>query len=159
MSCGVGRRLNLGVVLLWHCCRLAAAAPIQPLTWELPYAAGVALKSKNRLSLCGRHYSKYFEGVISFNPHRNPMRKNTVTPLFFTDEDSWVSESLNNFPRVTQWLLEAALEHRPSEHSARVHIRNRSDIFPKLSSRPGSRPVGVGNSSSLGSGNQHGFLA
>ena len=27
---------------LWH--RLAATAPIQPLAWELPYAAGVALK-------------------------------------------------------------------------------------------------------------------
>ena len=28
----------------WH--RLAATAPIQPLAWELPYAAGMALKSK-----------------------------------------------------------------------------------------------------------------
>ena len=31
---------------LWH--RLAAAAPIPPLAWELPYAAGVALKGKYR---------------------------------------------------------------------------------------------------------------
>ena len=29
---------------LWH--RPAATAPIRPLAWELPYAAGVALKSK-----------------------------------------------------------------------------------------------------------------
>ena len=29
---------------LWR--RLAAAAPIPPLAWELPYAAGAALKSK-----------------------------------------------------------------------------------------------------------------
>ena len=29
-------------LILW--CRLAAAAPIQPLAWELPYAAGAALK-------------------------------------------------------------------------------------------------------------------
>ena len=28
---------------LW--CRLAAAAPIQPLAWELPYTTSVALKS------------------------------------------------------------------------------------------------------------------
>ena len=27
-------------------CRSAAVAPIQPLAWELPYAAGMALKSK-----------------------------------------------------------------------------------------------------------------
>ena len=31
---------------LWH--RLAAAAPIWPLAWELPYAAGMALKSKKK---------------------------------------------------------------------------------------------------------------
>ena len=31
---------------LW--CRLAAAAPIQPLAWQLPYASGVALKSKKK---------------------------------------------------------------------------------------------------------------
>ena len=31
---------------LWH--RPAAAAPIQPLGWELPYAVGEALKRKKR---------------------------------------------------------------------------------------------------------------
>ena len=33
-------------MLLWLWCRLAAVAPIRPLAWELPHAAGVALKSK-----------------------------------------------------------------------------------------------------------------
>ena len=28
--------------------RLATATPIWPLAWELPYAAGVALKTKNK---------------------------------------------------------------------------------------------------------------
>ena len=32
--------------LLWLWCRLAAVAPIQPLAWELPCAAGAALKSE-----------------------------------------------------------------------------------------------------------------
>ena len=34
-----------------HCCgcgRPAATAPIQPLVWEPPYAAGVDLKTKNK---------------------------------------------------------------------------------------------------------------
>ena len=31
---------------LWH--RPAVAAPIQPLAWELPYAAGAALKRKRK---------------------------------------------------------------------------------------------------------------
>ena len=34
--------------LLWLWCRLAAAALIQPLAWELPYAKGVAVKRKKR---------------------------------------------------------------------------------------------------------------
>ena len=44
MSCGVGRRCGSELVLLW----LAAAAPIQPLAWELPYTASVALKRKKK---------------------------------------------------------------------------------------------------------------
>ena len=35
-----------GLALLWLWCRLAAAAPMRPLAWELPYAADVALESK-----------------------------------------------------------------------------------------------------------------
>ena len=36
------------LVLLWLWCRLAAAALIQHLAWEPPYAAGVPLKKKER---------------------------------------------------------------------------------------------------------------
>ena len=37
------------LTLLWLWCRSAAAALIQPLAWELPYAAGVTRKKeKNR---------------------------------------------------------------------------------------------------------------
>ena len=34
--------------LLWLWCRPAAVAPIRPLVWKLPYAAGVALKRKEK---------------------------------------------------------------------------------------------------------------
>ena len=34
------------IVLLWLWRRPAAAPPIQPLVWELPYASGMALKRK-----------------------------------------------------------------------------------------------------------------
>ena len=44
MSCGVGRRCGLGLVLLWLWCRPGAAAPIRPLAWEPLHAAGSALK-------------------------------------------------------------------------------------------------------------------
>ena len=46
MSCGVGHRHDSDPMLLWLWCRLAAAALIQPLGWQLPYAADKALKSK-----------------------------------------------------------------------------------------------------------------
>ena len=38
MNCGIGCRYNLD---------LAAVATIEPLAWELPYAAPVALKKKD----------------------------------------------------------------------------------------------------------------
>ena len=37
---------DLALLQLWR--RPAAAAPIQPLAWELPYAAPVALKATNK---------------------------------------------------------------------------------------------------------------
>ena len=46
MCCSVGRRCGLDLAWLWLWCRLAAAALIRPLAWELPYATGVALKKK-----------------------------------------------------------------------------------------------------------------
>ena len=37
---------------IWHCCELwcrpVATAPIGPLAWEPPYAAGVALEEKKK---------------------------------------------------------------------------------------------------------------
>ena len=46
MSCGVGRRHSSDPKLLWLWYRLAAIALIQSRVWELPYASGVALKTK-----------------------------------------------------------------------------------------------------------------
>ena len=46
MSYSVGHGSDL--VLLWLWCRPAVVAPIQPLAWDLPYAAGAALKKKKK---------------------------------------------------------------------------------------------------------------
>ena len=48
MSCSGDCRRGLDPNLLWLWCRPAAAAPIQPLAWELPNAAGAALKSEKK---------------------------------------------------------------------------------------------------------------
>ena len=53
MSCGVGPRCSSDPALLWLWLwrRLAAAALIQPLAWEPPYAVGVAL-NKTKQKTC-----------------------------------------------------------------------------------------------------------
>ena len=48
MSCGVGRRHVLDLVLLWLWCRPVATAPIGPLAWEPPYAEGEALEKTKK---------------------------------------------------------------------------------------------------------------
>ena len=49
VNCGVGHRRSSDPTLLWLWCgRLAAIATIPPLAWELPHAAGEALKGKNQ---------------------------------------------------------------------------------------------------------------
>ena len=48
MICGVGHRHDLDLALLWLWHRLAVAAPIRPLAWEPPYAAGAALKRQTK---------------------------------------------------------------------------------------------------------------
>ena len=47
-SCGVGHRYSSDLAWLWLWGRLAAAALIQPLGWEPPCVAGVAIKEKKR---------------------------------------------------------------------------------------------------------------
>ena len=48
MSCGVGHRHGLDLAMLWLQHRPTAAAPIQPLAWELPCAKVSALKKKKK---------------------------------------------------------------------------------------------------------------
>ena len=44
MSCVAGRRHGSDPALLWLWHRPEATAPIRPLVWEPPYAAGAALE-------------------------------------------------------------------------------------------------------------------
>ena len=48
MSCGVGPRCGSDPTLLWLWRSPVAIAPIGPLAWEAPYAAGVALEKAKR---------------------------------------------------------------------------------------------------------------
>ena len=48
MSCGVGCKHSSDPALRWLWHKPAAAAPIQPIAWELQYAVGAALKRQKR---------------------------------------------------------------------------------------------------------------
>ena len=48
VSFSVGYRCGSDRVLLWLWGRQAAAAPIGPFTWELPYDAGAGLKRQKK---------------------------------------------------------------------------------------------------------------
>ena len=48
MSYSVGCRCGSDPVLLWLWCRPAAVAPIGPLAWESPYAAGADQEMEKR---------------------------------------------------------------------------------------------------------------
>ena len=48
MSCGIGHRHGLDPTLLWLWHKPVATAPIQPLAWEPPHAAGAALKRQDQ---------------------------------------------------------------------------------------------------------------
>ena len=64
MSCHVVLRHSSNLALLWLWLRPVAAAPVQPLFRETPYATGIALKRKTifflyfRITITHRHYWK-----------------------------------------------------------------------------------------------------
>ena len=61
MSCGVVCRHGSDPEWLWLCHRLAAAVPIWPLAWKLPYVAGAACKIKikiNKINKINKNKSK-----------------------------------------------------------------------------------------------------
>ena len=62
VSSGTGGRLSLDPALPWLRRRPAAAAPIHPLAWELPYATGVAIirKKRRRMKEINNRYKKKY---------------------------------------------------------------------------------------------------
>ena len=57
-------RSGIAVAVAWD----TAAAPVQPLAWELPYAAGVAVKKKIIIRKSGKFRETAIVGRISFLP-------------------------------------------------------------------------------------------
>ena len=79
MSCGVGHRCGLELVLLWLWHRPAATAPIQSLAWEPPYAIGMALKKDRREKKRREKDTQVCNSSVSSWP-KDKTRHNLTTP-------------------------------------------------------------------------------
>ena len=75
MSCGIGHRHSLDLVLLWLWYRLAAVDLIQPLAWELPYASGAALKTNKQTKKTNNKKNELEKAPYSAQEKYNPKEK------------------------------------------------------------------------------------
>ena len=84
MSCRVGHRCGSDLVLLWLWHRLAAAAVIRPLAWELAYAMNMALKKekeeekRKQIKISNKQFSLPSEGRKRTN---EVSRKKEITDI------------------------------------------------------------------------------
>ena len=69
VSCGVGRRHGLDLLLLWLWCRPAATAPFRPLAWEPPYAMGAALKGQKTK----KNWGTWWYNMLYLNVFMSPV--------------------------------------------------------------------------------------
>ena len=75
MICGVGHRRSSDLALLWLWCRPAATALLKPLTWESPYAVGVALKrQKTKKKKIFQKVRQAGMAKVVIRPHCSPSR-------------------------------------------------------------------------------------
>ena len=81
----MGPRHGLDLVWLWLWCRPAAVALIQPLAWDSPCAAGVALKSKAKQN---KAYFTYKTKVLNLSYVINQGTQEAMCLLWF----SWNSQ-------------------------------------------------------------------
>ena len=72
VSCGVGHRHILDLMLLWLWCRPVAVAPIRTLLWEPLYAVEAALKGqKDKKKNYAKHEKKAFLATALSNKLSN----------------------------------------------------------------------------------------
>ena len=86
--------------MLWLWCRLAAIALTKTLVWELPYAAGVALKRQRKkkgkflVYLHGRPFEEHFHQEITIRIKMLTFNITGILPFF--DMQKIIHKKANN---------------------------------------------------------------
>ena len=98
MNCGVGRRHGSDLALLWLWCRLAATAPIRPLTWESANTAGETPK---------RQKDKTYKKTNTTDSNAKPMLNLVLPKHFLTLFNALNSGSSSHQSTISQiqWSL------------------------------------------------------
>ena len=104
MSCGVGCRRGSDPALLWLWRRPVATAPIRPLAWEPPYAAGTAQK----MAKTNKQTNK--KPLARLKQMRSEIKENGV-PIVV----QWLTNPTRNheveglIPALAQWVNDPVL--------------------------------------------------
>ena len=102
MTCGVGRRLNLDLVLLCLWSRPAAAALIQPLAWKPPYTKSVLPLAHTPKKDC-QAFSSQALWLLLNSSHSNPWLRFSSAPSGrppLWPPDRGFEQSLGFFPSM-----------------------------------------------------------
>ena len=116
MGCGVGCRRSSDLVLLWLWYRPVASAMTGPLTWEPPYATGVALKRQNNNNNNNKKHIPGFSGCQAFSKEQKD-----VYPLPFPS------------PNQTSGLCSVLPLPRSLPRSMHTHILARRGLSARTS--------------------------
>ena len=127
---------------MWLWCRPAAAAPIQPLAWKLPYVAGAALKKKK-----DKTKTRYFQPYLLLNLSTWPAGFLMIPPphLGHTSPVRLAALLQNSFiPRFTEnHLLSLSLSRLPAPHLWNPVVAHFPDTQTQTSLLPGVPRPGI----------------
>ena len=108
VSCSVGHRRGSDPALLWLWHRVAAAALIRPLAWEVPYATRPALKSKKKRKKQTNKQTK--------NQPTNQPTKKPIPGRHLYDEVELYLEICNVLSKVRVSLLQGNMMFKSTSH-------------------------------------------
>ena len=132
MSCGVGCRRGSDPELLWLWCRPVATAPIGPLAWEPPYAAGAAQEIAKKKPTNQTNKQKHSNLGLEGKKKKLPIRKQEGTgfifrSLFFSEGDG--EKHLIVFPEHTLLRAETASCLSPKLQMRTLRLRGAGELI------------------------------